>query len=123
VYSLYYYPALNDLLPWTAPGVKPNRNWIYAPDQPTLRERLKTVIAESDRPRKAEMFKETDTSHLETRTQPLGPDTEQHTDRPFASEKPSHAAKAVILRSGYRFLDRQWIIADRRLIDRSRPEL
>ncbi|WP_238884843.1 type ISP restriction/modification enzyme [Mycobacterium sp. IDR2000157661] len=117
------YPALNDLFPWTAPGVKPNRKWIYAPDQGTLRQRLKTLIAETDPRRKAELFKETDTSHLDTRTQPLGPDSEPHTDRPFASEKVSHAAKAVILRSGYRFLDRQWIIADRRLIDRSRPEL
>lgn len=106
------YPAVNDLLPWSAPGVKPNRNWIYAPDQATLRERLKTVIAESNRQRKAELFKETDASHLETRTQSLGSDTEQHTDRSFASEKPSHAAKAIILRSGYRFLDRQWIDFD-----------
>lgn len=117
------YPALNDLLPWSAPGVKPNRNWIYAPATTVLRERLKVLIAEQDQERKAELFKETDATHLDTRTNTLGPDTEQNTQTAFRQEKATHIAKAALVRVGYRFLDRQWIIADRRLMHRPSPDL
>lgn len=117
------YPALNDLLPWTAPGVKPNRNWVYAPDDLTLRSRLTSLVLETDLTRKALLFKETDTSNLRTRTQPLGADTEQNTDTPFSNENVAYVKSVAIVRVGYRFLDRQWVIADRRLMDRPRPEL
>ncbi|WP_229480643.1 type ISP restriction/modification enzyme [Mycolicibacterium mageritense] len=119
------YPALNDLLPWSAPGVKPNRNWISAPAASVLRERLTRLISETDANRKAELFKQTDTSTLTSTTQPFdGPaDTEPNTTRPFTTEKIAYAKQAKIVRYGFRSLDRQWIIADRRLIDRSRPEL
>lgn len=33
------FPALNDVLPWTAPGVKPNRTWVYAPSMQILEAR------------------------------------------------------------------------------------
>lgn len=117
------YPALNDLLPWSAPGVKPNRNWIYAPAATVLRERLKALVSEQNQERKAELYKETDASHLDTRTNPLGPDTEQHTQTAFRQEGATHINKATLLRVGYRFLDRQWIIADRRLMHRPSPDL
>lgn len=117
------YPSLNDVLPWAAPGVKPNRGWIYAPTISVLRDRLMQLITETDQLRKQVLFKETDASNLTKTATPLGADTEQNTDRPFAAEKPPHAMNAVIVRTGYRFLDRQWIIADTRLIDRARPDL
>lgn len=119
------YPALNDLLPWSAPGVKPNRNWITAPAASVLRERLTRLISETDITRKGELFKQTDTSTLTSTTQPFdGPaDTEPNTSRSFTAEIVAHAKQAKIVRYGFRSLDRQWIIADRRLIDRSRPEL
>lgn len=119
------YPALNDLLPWSAPGVKPNRNWVSAPAAAVLRDRLTRLLGESDPARKAELFKQTDTCTLTSTAQPFdgSPDTEPNTNRPVASEAVSHARSAAIVRYGFRSLDRQWIIGDRRLMDRSRPEL
>ncbi|WP_162295558.1 type ISP restriction/modification enzyme [Mycobacteroides abscessus] len=117
------YPALNDLLPWTAPGVKPNRNWIYAPAMRILRDRLKTLVSESDPARKSLLFKETDASNLTKTATHLGADTKQNTDRPFSAETMAYARNPVSVRTGYRFLDRQWIVADRRLMHRPSPDL
>ncbi|ORW16176.1 hypothetical protein AWC17_15120 [Mycobacterium nebraskense] len=118
------YPALNDLLPWSSTGITANRNWPSAPVVAVLKERLKRLVAEPDTTRKAELFKQTDTSSLTARKDPFAaPDTEPHTDRPFNNETASYVNTARIVRYGYRSFDRQWIIADRRLLDRSRPEL
>lgn len=118
------YPALNDLLPWSSTGITANRNWPSAPTVAVLKERLKYLVAETDTVRKAELFKQTDASTLNTRKEPfVASDTEPHTDRPFNNETASYVNTARIVRYGYRSFDRQWIIADRRLLDRSRPEL
>ena len=118
------FPAVNDLLPWTAPGIKPNRTWVYAPAREILSDRLLRVISESDPDRKKVLFKETSSSHLETTTKPLsGSDTEQGTAAPFSEEKPAHARAARHVRVGFRSFDRQWLIADRRLMHRPSPDL
>lgn len=118
------YPALNDLLPWSSTGITANRNWPSAPAVAVLKERLKRLVAEPDTARKAELFKQTDASSLTARKEPFAAsDTEPHTDRPFNNETASYVNTARIVRYGYRSFDRQWIIADRRLLDRSRPEL
>lgn len=118
------YPALNDLLPWSAPGVKANRNWPSAPTPSVLEDRLKTLLAESNPSRKSELFKETrDRTLASTATPLVGADTEQNTDRPLSTEPVSYAANAHFVRFGYRFLDRQWLVADSRLLDYPRPPL
>lgn len=118
------YPALNDLMPWSSPGVTANRNWVSAPSSEVLRDRVRALVVESDPYRKAELFKNTDTSTLATTREPLqAPDTESNTNRAFSEETVQYAADAKIVRYGYRSFDRQWIIADRRLLDRSRPDL
>jgi hypothetical protein len=38
------YPLLGDLMPWQAPGVKPNRTWVHAPDAGILRARWDRLI-------------------------------------------------------------------------------
>jgi predicted helicase len=40
------YPALNDVLPWTSPGVTGNRRWPYGPSPSVLQERWRTLQAE-----------------------------------------------------------------------------
>ncbi|MCZ4538375.1 type ISP restriction/modification enzyme [Gordonia sp. AC31] len=118
------FPALNDLFPWTAPGVKPNRTWVYAPARDILIKRLERLIAESDLTYKKELFKETSSSSLETVTKPLaGPDTEQATTKPLSEASLTHAQAAKLVRVGYRSFDRQWLIADRRLMHRPSPDL
>lgn len=117
------YPALNDLLPWSTPGVKSNRNWVTAPTASVLRDRLTRLISEADTTRKANLFKQTRDRTLSSTATPLGPGTEQHTDRPLRAESLTYAANARIVQYGYRSFDRQWIIADNRLLDQARPPL
>lgn len=116
------YPALNDLYPWTSAGVTPSKTWVYAPDTDVLEQRWDEIIQETNLDRKKELFKETRDTTLEKTKNPLpGPGTEQGTKSPFNTvEWPK---KPAIVEVGYRSFDRQYIIADSRLIDMPRPNL
>lgn len=113
------YPALNDLMPWTAPGVKANRTWVYAPDRGILEDRWTALrIADENR---ADLFKETDSTSLGRGKAPLpGTDTAQDTEAPLDKVFP---AKPTTVRVGYRSFDRQWLIADSRAVHRPSPPL
>lgn len=43
------FPALADLSPWVAPGVKANRTWVYAPAKEILDARWRRLTTEPDR--------------------------------------------------------------------------
>lgn len=114
------YPALNDLLPWTAPGVKPNRTWVYAPSARILEERWNRLVAEQDPAEKRRLFKESDSAKVDMPKDPL-PGVDEHVQgEPFGREL-GPAPRAV--RVGFRSFDRQWITPDSRLIHRSSPPL
>jgi len=117
------YPALNDLFPWTAPGVKPNKTWVYNPNKEILEQRWNDLILESDRELKAIKFKETSSTglHLTKKLPLIGPDTEQQTQDAFDSVSWPHTPAIVPV--GYRSFDRQSIIADSRLLHRASPDL
>lgn len=117
------YPALNDLLPWSSTGTTANRNWPSAPAPTVLRERLKAFISETNTTRKSELFKETRDRTISSTAAPLGADTEQNTGRALTAEGVSYATHACIVRYGCRSFDRQWIVADSRLLDQARPPL
>lgn len=112
------YPALGDLLPWVAPGVKPNRTWVYAPSQDILKTRWSTLIAAGDRDRRKELFKETRDRDIDSKVGPLpGFPPHSGTIDQERGECPPPA------RVAYRSFDRQWIIPDNRMLDFSRPDL
>jgi len=114
------YPALNDLLPWTAPGVKPNRTWVYAPSASILKDRWLTVVTEDDTEAKSRLFRESASARLDRTKDPLpGIDVYQFTGA-FQSENGQLPAP---VRVGFRSFDRQWIIPDARVLERARPEL
>ncbi len=114
------YPALNDLLPWTAPGVKPNRTWVYAPAHQVLSARWSRLMSASP-PEDGLLFKETRDSSLTTAREPLpGIGATGQLLSPLRSER---GAPVPAVRVGYRSFDRQWLIPDSRLIDRPRPPL
>ncbi len=111
------WPALGDLMPWSLPGVKANRRWVYAPHPQILDRRWNTLIHAGSSRRRRELFKETDRT-VATTAEPL-PDGHQHigtidTERGRCPEP---------RRVAYRSFDRQWLIPDSRLIDRPRPNL
>ncbi|GGP89258.1 hypothetical protein GCM10010233_00930 [Streptomyces pseudogriseolus] len=112
------FPALDDLFPWGSPGVKTNRSWVTSPSEETLRRRWARLIGEDDLTEKAKLFKETDARSLERKVSPLhGWPAHQLTMGEETSASPD------LLRIALRSFDRQWLIADNRVIDRPRPEL
>ncbi|WP_137122953.1 type ISP restriction/modification enzyme [Segeticoccus rhizosphaerae] len=116
------YPAADDLIPWRANGIMAGRGWIYAPDEAVLEERLRTLINEDDPKRKSKMFGEGRDASLSKAKSPLtGRDTEQGTTTPFG-DVPVFT-KAAIIPCGFRFLDRQFVIADKRLMSQPSPTL
>lgn len=123
------FPSVRDLYPWYSPGLKPNRTWVYSPSPDTLQYRLNTVVAETDPAEKSALFKETRDANLRKTKAPFPPsrsragepDTYQNTRVPFETEM--FIPHASLVRVGYRSFDRQWVIADSRLINDCRPPL
>jgi len=114
------YPALSELLPWHAPGIKPNRTWVYAPSQEILVRRWTQLIGESDVLVKRKLFVTNSKGgrDLDTVVQPLGGGN-RHRGPISMEDGPCPA----VVRVGYRSFDRQWIIPDNRLLHRASPDL
>ena len=114
------WPAVNDLLPWTAPGIKPNRTWIYAPHPRTLGDRWRQLVAETDLDQKKALFQESSDARLTSEKAPLaGSDTHAFSG-PFQDES---GPVPTPVRVGFRAFDRQWIVPDSRLMHRESPSL
>ena len=135
----FSWPLLTDLMPWQHSGMQAKRTWPIAPDADTLKRRWEGLLNADDR---AVAFRESsdrkitgsyksgldrapiaesdeDASH----TPPIAEsdDNTPHTS-PIA-ELDEDAPHPPFVRYGYRFLDRQFVIADRRIIARVRPPL
>ncbi|WP_317444089.1 type ISP restriction/modification enzyme [Streptomyces collinus] len=109
-------PSLDALLPWTAPGNKNNRSWPVSPSPEVLRDRWRALI-KAPKARKAELMKTTRDRTPIKLEQPL----------PGQQWKPTLAEEKdpvpTLIRYGRMTFDRQWLIADRRVIDYPRPPL
>ena len=111
------YPLLGDLMPWQAPGVKPNRTWVHAPAPGTLRARWDRLIG-APASAKAELLKETPDRMTGT-TAVTVPGLVRHSGT-IGEEM---GGCPLPTRIGYRAFDRQYLIPDTRVIDRPRPAL
>ncbi|MGW7042030.1 type ISP restriction/modification enzyme [Streptomyces avermitilis] len=112
------FPELNDLFPWGSLGTTANRSWVSAPSAEILRGRWARLIRESDRARQAELFKETRDRKLADERQLLP--GMASTTRPLIEE--THTTPHLA-RTALRSFDRQYLIADNRVIDYPRPDL
>lgn len=112
------FPALADLLPWGSPGVKSNRSWVSDPSAAVLRRRWTTMIRGTDPEVKAEQFKETRDRSVTIEVSPI-PGQPVH-GPPIAGETD---VRVSLRRTALRSFDRQWLIADNRVLDRPRPDL
>ncbi|MFD1375190.1 type ISP restriction/modification enzyme [Micrococcus antarcticus] len=116
------YPALNDLFPWAAPGMKPNKTWVYNPNPEILEQRWNDLLLENDSEQKIAKFVTTQATSLDKGKVPLpGTDTEQNTATSLQQVSWPH--QPAVLRVGFRSFDRHYIIADSRLLERPRPDL
>ncbi|WP_326821605.1 type ISP restriction/modification enzyme [Streptosporangium sp. NBC_01756] len=111
------YPLVGDLMPWQAPGVKPNRTWVYDPSPGVLRTRWERLI-KAPRDDKANLFKESDARKLDSVVQPITGFV--HHDGVIQDEAGQCPPP---VRVAYRSFDRQWVIPDTRVQERPRPEL
>lgn len=110
-------PSLGDLLPWQAPGVKPNRTWVYAPLAGTLMERWRQLV-DATGDTKARMFRESRDASLD-KVKPGLPGF-PHADRPVATDSSACVPPVPI---GYRSFDIQYVIPDDRVLATPRPDL
>lgn len=116
------YPALDDVLPWRAAGVMAGRGWVYAPSRDVLEMRLRELVSESTAEEKSRMFKEGRDASLAKTKKPLaGDDTEQGTRSPFSTI--TILTDPRIVRCGFRAFDRQYLVADSRLLSQPSPSL
>lgn len=119
------FPEVATLMPWLSTGVTPNRNWVSAPSATTLDTRLHTLLDEHDADRRSVLFKTTDSRSPDRRgVRPL-PGVPLDTAPPLdATASNDHRGHPVpVERITFRAFDRQWLIADNRLLDRARPDL
>lgn len=115
VYSTW--PSLTDLMPWQHSGVQLKRTWPIAPDQETLKTRWTALLRATDR---AVAFRETGDREIDRSYKTSWNPTAEST--PIA-QVAHGTAPPSFLRYGYRSFDRQWLLADARLISRPRPAL
>lgn len=115
------FPALNDVFPWSSPGVKANRTWVISPSPSAIDRRWTRLRSETDLDKQRTLFKDSRDSSLSRGKQPLaGEDTELNSEVPLSKQWTTDP-RAV--RYGYRSLDRQWMLADHRVLDQARPNL
>lgn len=116
------HPATDDLMPWRQNGIMAGRGWVYAPSEEVLEARLREIINEDDAEAKAAKFPNARDANLTKTKRPLpGTDTEQDTSVAFDSI--TMFTHASIVRCGFRVLDRQYLIADSRLLSQPSPKL
>ena len=113
----HQWPLLTDLMPWQHSGVQLKRTWPVAPNEDTLRRRWRGLLNAEHR---GVAFRETNDRRINgTYEIAFGPGTDP---MPIAS-LPKDAQVPRLQRYAYRSFDRQYIVADGRLISRPRPSL
>lgn len=110
-------PALDDLFPWTTPGMTGNRRWPYAPDRGSLTRRWQALQSETNPAARAVLMKETRDRYLSRTVDPL---PGQPRRGALATDQ---AAPLTPWRVAFRAFDRQWVLPDSRVLDMARPSL
>ena len=111
------WPLLTDLLPWQHSGVQLKRTWPIAPNKDTLEKRWRALLSAKDR---SVAFHGTgDREIAGTYRVVLTPKADF---RPIG-KLPTNSPVPPIVWYAYRSFDRQFLIADGRLMSRPRPEL
>ncbi len=108
-----------DLFDWSGLGIKAHRTWPIAPDVESLHARWNRLQCEANSERRDELFySDGDRSPTRVVAGGLGGRPARATSVAEDKEPP-----LCIQRFASRTLDRQWILADNRLLSRARPEL
>jgi hypothetical protein len=118
--NYFDWPLLTDLMPWQQSGVKAGRTWVISPDGDVLEQRWQVLLnAEEDERRK--LFKDSPTGRKAHQAATELPPREGVL-KPI-NDLPKGSQSQGIVRFSYRSFDRQFILADARLLDRPGPAL
>ena len=114
------WPALTDVFPWQQSGVKVGRTWPIAPSKKVLNQRWKELVAAPSN-RRATLFVNRPTGRKVTDSiTKAGPASGNLTS---IAELSADAAAPSVVPYMFRSLNRQWLLADDRLLDRRSPPL
>jgi hypothetical protein len=112
------HPLLEDLFVYDGSGVMPGRTWVIAPDAASLTRRIAALQGENDAVRQRELFSEGGGLKVDKALKEALPG--------FALRRKSigvdNTAEAPV-RYAVRSLDREWIIPDKRVLNRPNPTL
>jgi Type ISP C-terminal specificity domain/N-6 DNA Methylase len=119
------FPRLEAFFGYNGSGVMPGRTWVIAPDADSLRQRWDRLVSESNPGKKELLF------HPHGSPGELG---DRHTNKVPEDGLPGHEFRGMPVakdhgcvvspvRYGFRSFDRQWIVPDKRLINRPNPRL
>lgn len=111
------WPLLTDLMPWQHSGVQLKRTWPICADAATLGRRWRELLRAGDR---AIAFREEEHRKID---RAYGVSLLGHSDPTPLAGLPPDAPPPPVQRYAYRFLDRQYVIADGRVISCPRPAL
>jgi hypothetical protein len=106
------------MFPWATTGMTANRRWVYAPSPEILRARWAILVGEDDPDRKNKLLKATGDRTIDSVVKPL---PRGHAHRGTLRNETGTCPEPR--RVSYRSFDRQWVIPDRRVIDRPRADL
>lgn len=109
--------ALGELMPFQANGIHQQRTWVNDPNKAILKERWQK-LANARVINRPELMKETASRTVSSEGEDL--DSRAHLG---AINQRINSEPASIVRYSFRTLDRQWLLADSRVIDRPSPEL
>ncbi len=111
------FPALGDVVPFKANGIHQQRTWVNDASKKILKERWEK-FANARLGSRAELMKETSSRTISS----TGKDLE--TNEVLGQlNRGLNRDPVSIVRYSFRTLDRQWLLADSRVIDRPSPEL
>ena len=113
------FPLLFDLFPWRAPGVKAKRTWPIAPLPAVLRRRWQ-AFEDAPRDTRADLFKEDVHRTLGTVADPL---PGRRVPAPATLDGEHIGECPAVVPYGWRSFDRQYILADARLMGQTSASL
>jgi hypothetical protein len=114
------YVPLDQLLWWNGSGVMPGRAWVVAPDADNLAERWRVLTGARTDAEKRELFSEHPTDRrIDTKLKDALPGFPVNKTEIEADD----GAVGTPVRFQFRSFDRQWIIPDKRVINRPNPTL
>jgi hypothetical protein len=112
-------PALDELLAWSGSGTMPGRTWVTSPSPVTLRLRWLRLIAAASEEKRILLDEHPTDRTIHTRLS----DNLPGYPAPSTSLADEGGGCPAPERYGWRSFDRQWIVPDKRVINRPNPSL